>query len=241
MYLDDALSDPSYWLEGAEAHRLLRVLRLGPGAALCLFNGRGRTLPVSISTADKRRVLLEARGRPVDDPPPPCRITLFQSLIKGPRMDWLVEKCVELGASRLAPVLTTRTVSRVDAAGNGAHKRARWAKIAMEAARQCGTAWLPEIDAPATLERVLNEWTPMEAPLLVGSLMPETTPLPEALPPRPPRHIGVLIGPEGDFAPAELAAACRAGARPVSFGPRILRAETAALFALSVLSAHWRH
>ena len=149
-------------------------------------------------------------------------------------MDWTVEKATELGATRIVPVLSARTISRpADAA--------RWRRVAEEAGRQCGTAWLPEITDPLAFDAALA-LAAQTRPLFVAALTPEARSLHDALTAfsAPPSSAGWFVGPEGDFTPAELAKLVESGAIAVSLGPRILRAETACLYGLCVLSSVWR-
>ena len=154
-------------------------------------------------------------------------------------MDWTIEKAVELNVSRIVPVISARTVVRLKAQ-EGTLKVERWKRVACEAARQCGADWLPQIDAPVLLDNALALLA-VSAPVLVASLYSGTKPLREALATLPlqSRQAGWFVGPEGDFIPEEMARLCTAGAIPVSLGPLILRAETAAIYGLSVLGSRW--
>ncbi|MDD4102567.1 MAG: RsmE family RNA methyltransferase, partial [Kiritimatiellae bacterium] len=166
-------------------------------------------------------------------------LTLFACISKGSRMDWTVEKAVELGADRIVPVISERTVVRLDAT-EGTAKAVRWMRVAEEAARQCQAAWLPDVLAPVTLFDSLP-LARAAAPLFVAALTPEAIPLRQALErcAEPPPHVGWFVGPEGDFTPAELQALVDAGAVPVSLGRHVLRTETACLYGLSALSCAW--
>jgi len=214
-------------LEPAEWHYLRHVLRLAPGAALEVFDGEGGA----------HQALLPAEGEELELGPRRVRVAprallwLAFAPPRGDRADLVVQKAVELGAARLLPFEAARSVVRLDAE-RGQARAARWGRIAAEAARQCGRADVPEVDAPATLARVLLAPPPAFRRLLCFEGGGE--PLAAALDLAAPGHL-VVIGPEGGFAPDEVAAAAAAGARPVSLGPRILRAETAALAVLAIL------
>jgi 16S rRNA (uracil1498-N3)-methyltransferase len=165
-------------------------------------------------------------------------IILYQALPKGARWDWLIEKATEIGASRIVPLITERSEVRPSGRGEGdGAAPARWRRIALSAAKQCGIARLPEI--PGAVRP--RDWAALFADsdrVLMGVLDPAAPPLRrvlETLRSAPPSRLGILIGPEGDLTPAEISAATEAGALPVSFGPNTLRVETAALFALSVV------
>jgi 16S rRNA (uracil1498-N3)-methyltransferase len=154
-------------------------------------------------------------------------------------MDWTVEKAVELGVSRIVPVISDRTIVRLDEE-DGVAKAARWSRVAEEAARQCGAAWLPAITPPSSLKACLPALAET-APVFVAALTPAARPLREALSAcaGTPPLAGWFVGPEGDFTAAELDALIQAGAIPVSLGPQVLRAETACLYGLCALNCAW--
>lgn len=216
------------------ARHLQTVLRVRSGDPVVLFDGHGRTRAVTVSAVDRNGLVFTAAAPALEHPRPVCALTLFACVSKGAHMDWTVEKATELGAAQIVPVLSARTVSRpADAA--------RWRRIAEEAGRQCGTAWLPEITDPLTFDAALAR-TAQTRPLFAAALTPEARPLRDALAAFsvPPQSAGWFVGPEGDFTPAELAMLMTAGAIAVSLGPRVLRAETACLYGLCVLSCAWQ-
>jgi len=222
-----------------EARHLQTVLRVRPGERVTLFDGQGRTRLAAVTDAGKHGLTLTAEGPAHEHPAPACRLTLFACVSKGSRMDWTVEKAVELGVSRIVPVISDRTIVRLDA-DEGPAKAARWSRVAEEAARQCGAVWLPEIFAPVALKAALASVT-RSAPVFVAALTPDARPLRDALAAftATPPCAGWFVGPEGDFTPAELADLLAAGALPVSLGPQVLRAETACLYGLCVLNCAW--
>ena len=182
--------------------------------------------------------------------PETCGLTLFACVTKGSRWDWTIEKATELGVTRIVPVISGRTIVRIPKAERAA-KRERWMRIAEDAARQSDAKWLPEICEAVDFKDALP--LVKETTCFIGALTnPPASPLMEAIgrarcPQRaagsrgvednaPYRHFSVFIGPEGDFTSEELAALMEI-ATPTSFGPTILRAETAAIFAVSVLAA----
>lgn len=229
-------SEPA--ISATESRRLTRVLRLGIGEPVELFDGQGCLAHARIAGIDGRRLILRRLAPPRRVAPPACRITLFQALIKGPRMDWLIEKAVELGVDRIVPLVSDRTVVKPSSPEKNTRKIQRWQQLCIEAARQCGRAWLPTISMPTALDDGLADW-PSGAPLWQGSLAPDAIPLARALPAPVPPLAGMLIGPEGDLTGPEQTVARQAGAQPVSFGNLTLRSETAALYALAVMAAAW--
>jgi 16S rRNA (uracil1498-N3)-methyltransferase len=236
----DRLAADVVRLSHDEGRHLQAVLRVRVGEAVELFDGGGATRLAGVRQANRDGVELEARGPCVMHAPLACALTLFACVSKGTRMDWTVEKAVELGVSRLVPVLSERTIVRLDE-GDADAKVGRWSRVAAEAARQCGAVWLPEIEAPCALSAAAVRLA-QHAPVFVAALSPQARPLREALvawgPGVPPRA-GWFVGPEGDFTPGELDLLIGAGALPVSLGRNVLRTETAAVYGLCVLGCAW--
>ncbi len=222
-----------------EARHLQAVLRVKPGDRVTLFDGRGRTRTAVITAAEKRGLSLAADSEVKAHAAPPCRLTLFACVSKGNRMDWTIEKAVELGVGAIVPVISDRTIVRLDAE-EGRAKADRWSRVAEEAARQCGATWLTEIAPPVPFKACLPAVS-LTRPVFVAALTPAAKPLREALAAcaGTPPQAGWFVGPEGDFTPAELDALLAAGAIPVSLGQRVLRAETACLYGLCVLDCAW--
>lgn len=217
-----------------DAARHLKVVRPRPGEEVELFDGQGHSRRYRWENGT-----LRAAAELVAFPPPPVRLTLFACVTKGSRWDWTIEKAVELGVARIVPVLSARSIVRLSAAERPA-KAERWRRIAEDAARQSDAAWLPEVLPAVDFPEALVQVKACRR-VFVGAL---------AEPPPPPLwtvladcadkfakgDYGLFVGPEGDFTPEELASLV-AIATPVSFGPTVLRAETAAIFGLSVLAA----
>jgi 16S rRNA (uracil1498-N3)-methyltransferase len=174
-------------------------------------------------------------GQKAQSQPLSCAITLAQAIPKGKQMDFIVQKATELGAARIAPLFSDRTVVQLDVRDAG-KKREKWREIAIEACKQCGQNRLPEIALPQTPKSFFEKQESAEL-MLIASLQPDARRIKSVLADQPsPRSVCVLVGPEGDFTPAEVALAKSKGCRPVTLGPIILRAETAALYCLSVLA-----
>jgi 16S rRNA (uracil1498-N3)-methyltransferase len=208
-------------LSGERAHYLRHVLRLREGGVVHLFNAEAGEWRAEILRLGRHGLALRLAARtraPAPEPGP----TLAFAPIKRPRLEWLVEKAVELGAARLVPVITRRTVARPERAD-------RLLAIATEAAEQCERLSVPAIDPP----RPLTDWLDTRAavPLLFADERGEGAPVLEACRRHPDGEL--LVGPEGGFAPEERARLLALpGTVPISLGPRILRAETAALHTL---------
>jgi len=157
-------------------------------------------------------------------------------------MELIVQKAVEIGAAEIAPIVSDRTVVQIDSE-TAAQKQAKWQQIAIEAAKQCGQNWLPRVHAPRRLTEFFSSASEESFDLrLIGSLQPDARHLKRILEDYSsehrdrPRSVMMLVGPEGDFTPAELSLARRHGCQPITLGPVILRVETAALYCLSILS-----
>ena len=230
----DALS-----LAGAEAHHACHVLRLQEGHRIAVFNGRGHEITVEIVSVERGRIqlrkLTEART-----PPLRCRVILAQAIPKGKNMDLIVQKAVEIGASEIAPLLSDRTIVSVrDEAA--VQKQQKWQQIAIEAAKQSGQNWLPHVNPPKKAREFFGGAAAHDLQL-IGSLQSDAVHLKKVLAEYRGEHGGrpgsvlMCIGPEGDFTPAELNLARSHGCRPITLGPIILRAETAAIYCLSILS-----
>ena len=234
---------PESWnsaiLDRAESHHCTNVLRLGAGELVAVFDGCGREAAATIVRAAAGGVSLKL-SEPTHTPAPPCTITLAQAVPKGKNMDLIVQKAVELGAARVAPLLSDRTVVQL-APAEAEKKRTKWQDIAIEACKQCGQNHLPEITAPTTPKSFLERGYQSEL-LLIASLQADARPVKPVLADffsqhsRPPKSVTIFIGPEGDFSPNEIALAKCHGCIPVTLGPIILRTETAAIYCLSILA-----
>jgi 16S rRNA (uracil1498-N3)-methyltransferase len=217
-------------IEGSAANHVLRVLRLAPGDPLTVFDGRGGEHAARIGGLDKSGVTIEVgEHRPVERESP-LEVTLAQGVSRGERMDLVVQKATELGVRRIVPVLTERTVVRVDAKQRAARLH-HWQGVAVAACEQCGRNTVPRIGPPVTVSELLSAGDD-------GSLRLVLTPGGEASVrdlTAGPGGVTLLIGPEGGLSQDEHQAAIRAGYRPLGLGPRVLRTETAAIAAIAAI------
>jgi 16S rRNA (uracil1498-N3)-methyltransferase len=209
-----------------ESHHLARVLRLKAGDTVVAVDGTGRDYTVRLERVSAEAVgtIVESHARNAESPLP---ITLVQGLPKGDKLEAIIRAVTELGAARVVPVVTARTVVRLDA-GRGATRLARWQRVGREAAKQCGRTRLPEIEAARPLSAVIE--APADAACLRLCFWEEApTPLTEVITSlaSPPAAAIVIVGPEGGLTADEAGAARAAGWRVVGFGPRVLRTETA--------------
>ncbi|GEQ98968.1 ribosomal RNA small subunit methyltransferase E [Iodidimonas gelatinilytica] len=235
---DDLLTQRTIILGREQAHYLVSVMRLAVGATVLLFNGRDGEWLARLVKADRKsaQLMVEGQTRPQSLDPALPGLTLLFAPVKRAKTDLIVEKATELGVARLIPVITERTnTDRV--------KMERFLSIAAEAAEQCERLSTPVIDLPTGLDAALKAWPddrPLyfcdearTAPLLLSVLWAKSSQSGDGLGP-----CGLLIGPEGGFTAAEREAVCAHRATcSVSLGARILRAETAAISALSLIAS----
>ena len=232
-------------LTDREAHHGAQVLRLQAGDEVTVLDGAGTRLLSVVKHASRKAIELSVRSRE-KVPRPGFEITLFQAIVKGKTMETIVEKATELGVSRVVPLITERVVSQLDAE-RGDSKQAKWQLTAIESIKQCGSPWLPQIDAPQTLNDILKTCARFDlafvASLRGGQHIKRWVQMlwsDSALSSQPSTSLRsgcVWIGPEGDFTDAELDAIEASGAKPITLGPLVLRADTAAIASLAVLRA----
>ncbi len=233
-----AWNQTSVVLSGSESHHALDVLRLGVGDKITVFDGSGHEAVAHITEIAGRSAVLKLAA-PSTTLQLPGAITLAQAIPKGKTMDLIVQKAVELGAVAVAPLLSDRTIVRLDP-GETARKREKWQETALEACKQCGQNFLPEIFEPQSVAAYLQRM-PRNGLHLIASLQPDSRPIKEVMALHReefgglPKAVTIFIGPEGDFTPAELALCKSHGCLPVTLGPIVLRTETAAIYCLSVL------
>jgi 16S rRNA (uracil1498-N3)-methyltransferase len=222
--------------DAAESRHLTRVLRLGPGDTVVATDGAGRDYTVRldrVGEAASGTVLAVERGTPES----PLAITLVQGIPKGDKMEAIVRAATELGVARVRPALCERTIVRLEP-GRWRDRARRWQRVAREAAKQCGRAVIPEVEAP----RPLAECLAIDGPADLGLCFWEGggVPLHAALAvATAPRAALLVVGPEGGLAPAEVEAARAGGLTIASLGPRILRTETAGPAVVAILQSRF--
>lgn len=234
FYCREALS-PGAHIELPEpvARHAVRVLRLPPGAPMVLFDGRGGEYPAHIERIEKDKVFAELAAWSEVERESPLAVTLVQALQAGDKMDYTIQKAVELGVRDIVPVESRRSVLKL--AGDRAAKRvAHWQGVAASACEQCGRNQVPLV---APLER-LDQWLarPAEGVLRL-MLAPDAEETLAGI--APASQVQLLIGAEGGLDPQEVIAARQSGFRAVRLGPRVLRTETAGLAALAALQVLW--
>ncbi|HEY8172460.1 MAG TPA: 16S rRNA (uracil(1498)-N(3))-methyltransferase [Dehalococcoidia bacterium] len=223
-------------LDGAVAHRMSRVLRLRAGDEAALFDGDGFEARVRLDAVDDRAVTATVLERYEGLAEPLVKVSLYQSITKGERFDWLLEKGTEIGVARFVPLITARSVIKPS---DGSARVDRWHRIVVEAAEQCGRTVVPKVDAPVRIDDALAAATgvvivPYEAAgemaLDVQRALNADIDALFAL-----SEVSIFIGPEGGFEEAEIERATAAGAVLVTMGRRVLRSETAGLVAATLV------
>ena len=225
-------------LSEAEAKHARSVLRLREGDRVVVLNGAGKELLCQASEIRSEAVSLEVIQEN-DIAPLPFQITLYQAVAKGKAMDFIVQKAAELGAHRIVPVLSERSVPEWDET-KAAAKVEKWRSVCIESIKQCGSAWLPTLEMPMKPSTAIEEARAAEVSLIA-------TLQSDAKHPRAhidayasengqaPKKLAIWVGPEGDYTPAEINT-IRTGALPITLGPLVLRSETAAIYCLAVLN-----
>ena len=222
-----------------ESHHLVAVNRCGRGDPVTAFDGHGREWLTECTDPSKSAAVLRVKefrqAKPL-----PYEITLSQAVPKGSTMDDIIRQATEVGAARIVPLLSERTQVHLD--GERAEKKIeKWRTTAIEAAKQCGNPWLPEIGPIQDFAAFVSSAKDYDLKL-VASLHGGATSLKKSLAGysakhgRAPHKVLWLVGPEGDFSSAEMTAAISAGFSPITLGPLVLRSDTAAVYALSILS-----
>jgi len=225
-------------MEG-EAHHAVNVLRVRHGERLMVLDGAGQELLCEVEKPDHGQLKLTVVQRNAV-PPLPYHITLVQAIPKGKIFESILQKAVELGAHCIVPLLSDRVTTQLDEE-SAASKVEKWRLTAIEAIKQCGSAWLPQIEAPLTPKAYLARGEKFELPL-IASLQSDCRHPREYFKTfhsekkRLPKTVCVWVGPEGDFTPAEMSAVKSAGVLPITLGRLVLRSETAAIYSLSVLN-----
>lgn len=225
-------------LTGREWYHASKVLRLRRDDELTVLDGAGHELLCRISGEEKERFLLEIQSKRMV--PRAHEITLFQALPKGKIIESIIQKATELGVTRIVPLLSERVASDPDHE-RAAKKVEKWQAVAIEAMKQCGTAWLPQIEPLVALERAVQKLEPQDLSF-VASLENDSFLARHFFDSHHSRHgqnprtISLWIGPEGDFTSEEYKKVRSTGIHPITLGSLILRVETAAVCAISIMN-----
>jgi 16S rRNA (uracil1498-N3)-methyltransferase len=226
-------------LTGREAHHALHVLRVRRGDSVIVLDGVGNEFLCEVKEVGREDVMLSVVKRQFHAPLP-YKITLAQAIPKGKIIESIIQKATELGATRIVPLLSERVATQMNDE-SAATKAEKWRLIAIEAIKQCGSAWLPRVEVPLTLKDYLARVEKFELSLIASFEADHRHPREYVQAfyadwRRLPQSVCVWIGPEGDFTAVELAAVRSAGALPITLGSLVLRSETAAAYCLSILN-----
>lgn len=220
----------TYTLAGGDARHIAGALRMAVGEGVTLCDGRGNDYACTITAVEREAVTVTVDAVATNVSEPSLAVTLYMGLPKADKLEWIIQKAVELGVTAIVPVVTARSIARVDGK-DGEKKRARWQKIAAEAAGQSGRGIIPTVETPVSFKQALPRLAAENTLLCyegggqpIGQLVS-----------REDTTLSLVVGPEGGFDPAEVAAVTAHGGRIATLGPRILRCETAPIAALAVV------
>ena len=225
-------------IRGGDLNHMKNVLRMKPGEDVRINDGQGTPYLCCLNRYEKDQAVLDVFRKLDTDTELPSEIILFQGLPKGDKMEWIVQKAVELGVHRIVPFSAKRSVVKLDEK-KAAKKQERWQMIAKSAAEQSGRGVIPEVGLVSSFSEALKQAGKLDVVLIPYELeegMAETVRVIEQI--RAGQSIGIFIGPEGGFEEEEVLLAKEAGACPITLGKRILRTETAGLTTLSILMYH---
>lgn len=259
------LNTGSIIITGEDVRHIGNVLRAVPGDVLELSDGSGTDYEVVIEQIAKDSILTKITTANPNLTEPPIGITLFQGIPKADKMNYIIQKCIELGVTRIVPVITARTIVKFSNAKDSASKTVRWRRIALEAAKQCDRGFIPLVEEPVRLEKALemagdcglklipyeeeNEGSIKELLRQYGEAVGNGNPGADSSNPGADSSnpgggsasreansgIGILIGPEGGFEASEVDEAVKSGFYSVTLGPRILRTETAGMAVAAII------
>ncbi len=245
LFTDEILPEnqETYTFTGDDAHYLSDVLRMQTGESLILCDGARTDFTGLISALSHDSVTVSLIHRELNQTEPPYQAILYQGIVKGDKMDWIIQKGVELGVSAVVPVICSRSISKLEGK-DIAKKLARWQKIAEEASRQCGRGHIPQVMPPISFAKAIQQSVEKSDLVFLPWEGEKSCPLstvlerflehqPQSGGTRP--KISFFIGPEGGFDPKEIDLSLQTGVSTVTLGRRILRTETAGLAVLSML------
>ena len=234
FYLADALQPGQNISLPENVIRHLHVLRVREGEEITLFNGNGHSYPTRLLSLAKRQAVAEVLSEQTVDNESPLAISLIQAVSSGERMDFTLQKSVEMGVTEIFPVTSARSIVKLS--GERAEKRQeRWQEIVIAACEQCGRNRIPTVHPLLPLPQRLQQLPQSDVRLLMGLHHPTSL---KAIQPAPQR-ITLMIGPEGGWSPEEEAAAFQTGFQSILLGKRVLRTETAALAAIAAMQTLW--
>ena len=231
FFTEEEIKSDNYLIEGETADHMLKSLRMKQGEELTLVTPSGEQLECVFKAASGGAAEVEVVSRKRCENEPATAVTLYQALPKGDKMDYIVQKCVELGVSRIVPVISARCVSRPDEKALR-KKQARWQKIAKQAAQQSRRGIIPEVSDAVSFKQAVKLSSANEKNIIFYELGGDSV---RSIPAEAPKSVGIFIGSEGGFEESEVELVTQIGGVRATLGKRILRAETAPLAALSII------
>lgn len=231
FFTESEIASDNYIITGENARHIAKSLRMKPGEELTLITPSREQLECVVSAVNADSVEVKINSRKQCGNEPDVEITLYQALPKGDKMEYIVQKCVELGISRIVPVISARCISRPDEKSL-AKKQIRWQKIAREAAQQSRRGIIPKIEPAVSFKQAAAMCSLNEQNIIFYELGGDSV---KTLINKKPKSIGIFIGSEGGFEEAEVELIKQNGGSAATLGKRILRAETAPLAALSII------
>lgn len=226
------IENDSFIIEGTDANHIGTVLRSKAGEGIVICDGEGTDYYCTLTEVDKKRVVAHIDERRAVESEPKTKITLYQGLPKSDKMELIIQKCVELGISRIVPVKTEFAVAKLD--GKEEKKVDRWQKIAESAAKQCGRGIIPTVDMPMTFAQAATDSKACDGRIIPYENERENS-IKAFAKAFQGESIAIFIGPEGGFSPKEIEMAMEQGITSVTLGKRILRTETAGMVTCAVL------
>ncbi len=241
FFLPPELFEKNTFFVPQELHRHFRALRLKKGDDMVLSDGKSRTFAARLESISSKKAEVSILEELELETEPPQEIILFPAVLKGEKMEIIIRQGVELGACRIVPVLTERTIVRMEQY-KIANRKERWQQIALSAASQCRRTRIPQIDSPLQFEDTLELLQGMELTIVPWENEMNTSLLTLLQKYVVPSSLAIFSGPEGGITPAEIEKLKEIkNLYPVSLGPRVLRAETAPLAVLSAVMCFWGH
>ena len=234
----DQVQENQIYIEGTDVNHMKNVLRMRPGEKLGISDGNNHHYICQVEKYEDAQAVLTILEEESVDTELPSKVYLFQGLPKGDKMELIVQKAVELGASQVVPVATRRSVVKLDEK-KAAKKLQRWQQIAESAAKQAGRGYIPQVSSVLSYQEALEKAGELDVLLIPYELaegMEEARKVVASI--AQGQSVGIFIGPEGGFEKEEVDAAIRQGAKAITLGRRILRTETAGLAILSILMFH---
>jgi len=221
-------------IEGEDVQHISRVLRLKEGDEITLCDQHGTDYHVTIEYITKNSIRTTIIDKEPSKGEPSIEVVLYQGIPKSTKMDLIIQKCTEMGITRVVPVVTARTIVKLESEKDEAKKVARWTKIAEEAAKQSKRGIVPQIEMPMNLDQALKDSKSLDLVLIPYELEVETS-VKAALHGKTPKGVGFFVGPEGGFDTFEIDKAKQSNLVPVTLGNRIMRTETAGFAMLTCI------